>query len=347
MPQANTNPQAPNAPAQVDVVSTQSGSLVAQGDVAMRLMQNNFNVEALRTQDFLRKDDWLHFDNTVIEIARATLVGVADVISAGLTLDVPNALGVTRIEWERMGDMGPAELNMAGVTEGRNDTIQFDLVGMPLPIVHKDFWINIRKLEASRNSGMPLDTTQAAICARKVSEKIESMLWDGDTSLGTNNTIYGYTTATDRITGSKTDHTWANGTGAMIIADATEMVAAAKAKEMRGPFQFYVSYGAMSNLGNDFKAESDKTILQRLLEVPGVAGVKETSYLTNGEVVAVQMSRDVVDIVDGLQPTVVQWPSLGGMVQNFKVMAIMVPRIKSTITGQSGIIHYSLSGTPT
>lgn len=344
MPNANipTGSTALSAPVQIDTVQNNGGGLAASGDVARVLMQNGFNIQALRTQDYLRKDDWLHFDNTVIEIARDTLIGVADVVNAGLTLDVPNAMGVTRIEWERMGDMGPAELNMAGVTEGRNDTVQFDLVGMPLPIVHKDFWINIRKLEASRNGGMPLDTTQLSICARKVSEKIESMLWNGDTSLGTNNTIYGYRTATDRITGSLTA-SWSlsTTTGANMVADIIKMVAAAKAKQMRGPFQFYVSYAAMSNMGNDFKAEGDKTILQRLLEIPGVKGIKESSYVADGDVIAVQMTRDVVDMVDGIQPTVVQWPSLGGMVQNFKVLAIMVPRIKSTITGQCGILHYS------
>src|SRR5690606_23513867 len=127
---------------------------------------------------------WVQFDNTVIEIARHRLIGVGDLIERGLTYNVPNAMGVTKIEWERSGDMGPAELSMAGVTEGRNDTMDFDLVSMPLPIIHKDFWINIRKLEASRNGGMPLDTTQAAVCSRKVSERIESMLFLGDTTLG-------------------------------------------------------------------------------------------------------------------------------------------------------------------
>lgn len=332
----------PNAPAQIDVLSANGvGGLAGGGQVAMKLLSSNFNVEALRTQDYLRKDDWLQFDNKVIEIARHALVGVGDLISRGLVYNVPNAMGVTRIEWERMGDMGPAELNMAGVTEGRNDTVGFDLVGMPLPIVHKDFWINIRKLEASRRNGMPLDTTQAEICARKISERIESMLFLGDTSLGPNNVIYGYANAPNRITGSTTA-SWATATGAQILADVIDMIGKAKAKEMRGPFMFYVNYAAMSNLGNDFKAESDKTILQRILEIPGVAGVKESYYIPDGDtVIAVQLTSDVVDIVDGIQPTVVQWDSLGGMVQNFKVLAIMVPRVKSTIIGQSGIIHYT------
>lgn len=327
--------------AEVDIVTQSGGGLQGSGSVAIRLMESGFNVQALRTQDYLTKDAWTNFDNKIIEIARQRLIGVADLIERGLTYDVPNAMGVTRIEWERMGDMGPADMNMAGVTEGRNDTLGFDLVGMPLPIVHKDFWINIRKLTASRNSGTPLDTTQAEICARKVSERIESMLFLGDTTLGTNNQIYGYATAPDRITGSTTT-SWATATGDQIVADVLAMIGAAKAKEMHGPFMFYVNYTAMTNLGNDYKANSDKTILQRVLEIPGVAGIKESYYVPNADTVfAVQLTSDVVDVIDGIQPTMVQWDSLGGMRQNFKVLAIMVPRVKSTITTQSGIIHYT------
>lgn len=330
-----------HSPAQVDTVVNEGGILNASGDVAERLMANNFNVNALRTQDYLPRDSWVQFDNAIISIARQELIGVGDLISRGLTYNVPNALGVTRIEWQRTGDLGPAEMNMAGVTEGRNDRPEMDTVHMPLPIIHKDFWINIRQLEASRNAGMPLDTTMAEVCTRKISERIESMLFLGDTSLGTNNVIYGYATAPDRVTGSTTA-SWATATGDQILDDVIAMIGAAKAKEMRGPFLFYVNYAAMSNLGNDYKAESDKTILQRILEIPGVAGVKESYYIPNGDtVIGVQLTRDVVDIVDGIQPTMVQWDSLGGFRKNFKVLAIMVPRVKSTFAKQSGIIHYT------
>lgn len=330
-----------NSPAQVDTITSQGGGIRGSGLVAQRLLQNNFDVQSLRTQDFLRKDAWTHMDDKVIEIARHRLRCVGDLMTRGLTYSVPNALGVTKIEWERMGDMGPAEMNMAGVTEGGNDTTEFDLVSMPLPIVHKDFWINIRKLEASRRDGIPLDTTQVEVCTRKVSELIESMLVLGNTSLGANNPIYGYATAPNRVTGSTTA-SWATTTGANILIDVLAMLEAAQADEMYGPFVIYVSYGAMNNLMNDYKAESDKTILQRILELDAIEAVRESYYIPNGDtVIMVQMTSDVVDIIDGIQPTVVQWDAMGGMVSHFKVMAILVPRVKSTFAAQSGIIHYT------
>ena len=55
----------------------------------------------------------------------------------------------------------------------------------------------------------------------------------------------------------------------------------------------------------------------------------------------IQMTRNVVDLVVGMQPTMLEWSGEGGLQSFFKVMAIMVPRIKSTSSGQSGVIVLS------
>src|SRR5688572_27041238 len=106
-------------PAQVDNLSTLATRGGAGAGVAMKLLQSGFNVDALRPQDTLRRDDWIFFDNTVVDIARTRLIGIADLIRQGLVMNLPNALGHTRVEWERIGDMDPAEISMAAVTEGR------------------------------------------------------------------------------------------------------------------------------------------------------------------------------------------------------------------------------------
>jgi hypothetical protein len=55
----------------------------------------------------------------------------------------------------------------------------------------------------------------------------------------------------------------------------------------------------------------------------------------------VMMVKEVVDMIDGFMPRVVQWQEMGGMVFNYKVMCIEVPRIRNDILTQSGIVHYS------
>lgn len=312
--------------------------------VMQRLMESNFDANVLRTNDVLRKDDWVRFDKAVVDIARGRLRGVADLYAAGLTYSVPNALGVTRVEWERQSDMSPAQIDMSGVTEGRNDRLTWDLVGIPLPIIHKDFNINIRALHASRNGGSPLDTTQAEVAARKVAEAAEAMLFDGYGSIVMqNSTIYGYTTAPDRSTVSAAAADWdATTDGANILADVMEMIGKLQADKFYGPYVLYVPLDYHTNLGNDFKTNSDKTIMQRLKEVPGIQDIRPSENLTS-EAILVQLTRDVVDMIDGMQPTTLMWPSHGGMVYNFKVMAIMAPRFKSDRNGQSGICHATMS----
>lgn len=326
-----------NAPVITDTIN---GSGSGSGGVATRLLQANFDVNSLRTNGVLRKDEWIQFDNTVIQIARANLVGVADLMSRGLTYPIANALGITRVEWERISDITPAEISMSGIKESENDRPVYDLASVPLPIFHKDFTVNIRALEASRRGGNPLDTTTAALAARKVAELMETTLFNGATVLGSNNAIYGYTTAPNRNTGSTTAD-WDTATGANIMTDVLAMIGKAVTDNFFGPYVLYVSAGSFVHMGDDFKAESDRTIMERVMAVPQISAIRPTKDIVAGTVLLIQMSSDVVDLVDGLGPTTVEWESHGGMVMHFKVLAIMVPRMKSDYNTQSGIVHYS------
>lgn len=328
--------------ANVDIINVnKSGGTVGMSVLAQRLMENNFNVNALRTNDVLRKDEWLKFDEKVIEVARERLVAVNDLMSRGLSYALPNALGVTKIEWEQVSDFGSAEISMGGLTQGQNERITFDLVGMPIPIVHKEFQINIRQLEASRKLGQSLDTTQAMLASRIVSERIEALVFNGSNIAGSSFKIQGLTTATNRTTGSTTVD-WNVATGAQIIFDILAMIGDAESNQMFGPFVLYVSKASYTHMGDDYKANSDITILERIKKIPGIAAIIPTSNITdNGVAILVQVTSDVIDMIDGIQPTMVMWESQGGFLINFKVLAIMVPRIKDTMTDQSGIVHYS------
>lgn len=330
----------------VDTVTSGNGAFSGSGPVAMRLLQSGFDINALRlnadinAQGVLRKDEWIQFDNAILPVARQRLVAVGDLMSRGLSMPIPNALGTTRVEWERVSDMDPAVISMSGVTNGQNDRMTFDLQGIPLPIVHRDFFLNIRALEASRKNGQSLDTMQAQLASRLVSEKVEEIFFKGATIGSGTNTIYGITTHPNRNTGTVTA-SWLTASGDQIIADINLMIAAAIGKNMFGPYILYVPMLVDNKLDNDLKAASDKTIRSRILEIPSILAIKASPNLTASNIVLMQATNDVVDILDGIQPTAVMWESQGGFVLNFKVMAIVVPRIKSDFKSQCGIVHYS------
>lgn len=315
------------------------GLLNQSGSVAARLLASNFNVNALRTNGTLQKDEWVYFDNTVVQIARKYLVITQELMARGMTMNLPNALGHTMIEWEKQGDMDPAIITMSGLSESQNDRIIYDLDNMPVPIIHKDFNINIRALAASRNKGLPLDTTQAQIASRKVSELIETLIFDGASVLGSGKPIYGLRTAPYRNTGSLAE-SWLTSSGDSIVRDTNAMLTALDNDNMYGPYGMFIGSSVGIRFGEDYKSESDRSIMERLRTIENLAFIKTTKDLAPGEVIVFQLTPDVIDLVMGMTPTTIEWDTHGGMITNFKVMAIIVPRVRNDLLNQSGIAHY-------
>ncbi len=328
----------PNA-AQIDTISTQGGSLRATGDVATRLLQSGFNVQALRTNDVLRKDEWSQFDTALIEVQRQRLPLVSALVAAGLTFPISNGLGTTILEWEDVSDMEPADVSMSGVTRGESDTLEFNLSSMPLPIVHKDFTINIRKLEASRTLGQPLDTTQAELAGRLVAEATEAMVIDGHaTRVGTAQ-IFGLDTVANSQAITMTNLWDTTTTPAEYLIDVLASIAALQVDFMYGPYAMVINYTTFNRMQNDYDVSGSSLLStqQRLMAVEGISTIIPSTNVAANTAYIFQLTRDVIDEVIGLQPTTVQWETQGGMQMHFKVMSIMVPRVRFTQTLQSGV----------
>lgn len=296
---------------------------------------------ALRTLDTLRHDEWKFFDDAIVKEGVIRLVGVADLLGAGLVRPVPNALGKMVFGYDKATDMDPATTSLDGLSRTSNDVQEFELNQVPLPITHKDFFINLRKLAASRERGESLDTTQAGTAGRTVAEQLEKMLFQGGPVFG-GLSIYGYTTHPDRNTsGFGTNGDWGQAakTGENILADIQTMKTALHADRFYGPYWIYVPADVASKLDGDFKANSDKTIRQRILEIDGILGIRVADQLPTSNVVMVQATVDVTAWVQGENLQAVQWDTYGGFQLNFKAFAIGVPLIRSDIQGRSGVYH--------
>ena len=332
----------------MDLIMAGGGEVSARGGVAERLLAKGMDVNALRTNAVLRKDEWEQLDAALINIARERLNAVSDLVSRGLTYQVGNGMGTTIVQHETVSEMTAAQITMDGVTRGDNDRVTFNLVSTPLPVIHHDFQISARVLAASRQSGSPLDTTQIEEATRQVAETTEAMLINGVSSgdsktlgFGTGAaSINGYTSTNNKYTISAKWDVAAT-TGATILADVLAMIAAAHADRMFGPFVLYIPTNYWVKLQDDYKAQSDKTILSRILEIAGIDAVTPVDKLADSNVLLVQMTKSNVDMVIGMQPTTVEWETQGGMMMMFKVMSIMVPRIKYDQGNRSGIVHAS------
>ncbi len=322
--------------------------MVSKGfTTAQRLLASGLKVNALRTNATLRKDEWVQYDQAVVNAAQLRLVGVADLMSRGLVYRFGNGLGKTVLEYEDASDMSDAQVSMDGVTRGKNDRIEFDLNYLPLPVTHKDWFLNIRVLNATRAGNSNLDTTQAALAARKVSEAIENYLFNGSSSFTFGGgTIYGLTDHPYINTGSLTaDWATTSTTGDNILDDVKAMKQESITARHFGPWMLYIPTAYETALDDDFKAASDKTIRQRIKEISGIIDIRVADKLTTSggknRVVLVQMTEDVVRMVEGLPITNVEWQEQGGMITNYKVMTILVPQVRADQDQRSGVTVYT------
>ena len=311
----------------------QSKIIVVNGNTG-KVGKLKINASAL-----LRYDEWKDLDRTVVQAGMQRMVALNDLRSRGLTHQL-GSIGQTVSMWETMSDMTEASVAMSAITRGEKDAAQFGTAQVPVPIVFKEFSVELRRLEASRRFGAGIDIVQAEIAGRLVGEKSEKMLFLGAGVQVDGATIYGYTTHPNRNTVTLTKN-WdaSDKTGAEILVDVQAMLASARSDRYYGPYMLYIPSAYEGVLDGDYRANDDRTIRQRILALSGIAGIQVSDFLTANNVVLVQLTRDVVDLAIAQDITTVQWSLMGGMQEEFKVMAVWVPRVKSGPGGESGIVH--------
>lgn len=291
----------------------------------------------------LRKDQWKMLDDAVVRAAQPRLRLVGDLRGRGLELNLPNGMSRVILEYETMGDISPATISMDGMRESERDRPEFDIRGLPLPIIHKDFWYSTRQILVSRNGGTPLDTTTAELAARKCAEEAEKLTLGTASSYSyAGYTVYGLTNFPSRNTHSmtlptETSPAW---TGATLVSEILAMIAKAQADYQYGPYVLYYSPAWDAYLDADYSAtKGDNTLRQRIMQIGSLQNLVSLDYLTGYQMILLQPTSDNVRMVVGMDFTTVQWESNGGMRQNFKVLGIIVPQLRSDPDGNSGIVH--------
>lgn len=340
----------------------------AMGSVANILMANNFDPNVMRpyigadgrhyfttvnskgvavpqirhnADATLRYDEWKQIDQAVIQAAQSRLRAVADLRGAGLQYVIPNGMGKTVLMSESQSDISGASVTMDGMEKSAGDRPEYGSVNLPLPIIHKDFSFSLRQISTSRQGGSPLDTTMAALAGRKVAEAAEE-LTVGSTTLGVNfggGQIYGYTTYPDAIGFTHTSPEASGWTPALTISEVLQMCKASVTAFHYGPWVLYYGPAWMEKMNDEYKVYSNDTLVTRLKKIENLTDVRMLDTLSGYDLVLVQQTSDVARMVVGMDITTLQWDTEGGMKQNFKVMAILVPQLRSDFNGNTGIVH--------
>lgn len=320
------------------------GNAPTGNGLAQALIRSNLSIPALRALSPLSEDAQRVVDQAVIRVGLDRLTIFADILAAGLTFPITDPLSVTEVQWEYVTETGGAQRTMLPQARGEYELPDRTFTRIPVYLTTDDFSLNIRTLRMSERIGQPLDTTLVEQATRRVNEALEDALING---AGVQ--VGGYSTPglLDAPNANYIAYTggesWAvaGHTGEEIYADVESMISAAIAAKRYGPYTLYVPTNYGTKLNQDYKSATSGTILQRLQEI-NVGGqnlvVKSADMLPADKTILLQLTSDVVDIIDGQRPTTIPWTSIDGFTLYWMVMAIMVPRVKTDGNATSGIV---------
>ena len=340
----------------------------AHGSVASKLLSNGFDVNALRPwvgkdgrhymvansegkpkavpmmvgNATLRREEWIQVDTAVTTAARERLRLIADLRGAGLTYTIPNGMSKTVMDSQRMGDITAATISMDPARKSEGDRPEFDIINLPLPVIHKDFFFNARQIATSRNMGASIDTTTAELAARRVVEEAEKLCIGapGTPFSYGGGTIYGLTNFPQRLTKVLTAPSLSNWTGKLFIDQILAMRQQSMNNSYFGPWVLYNSPAWDQYLDADYSTlKGDNTLRDRVRAINGISDVRTLDFLTGFQIILVQQTSDVIRLVQGMDITTLQWETDGGMRVHFKVMAIWVPQVRADFQNQTGIVH--------
>lgn len=326
-------------------------SIVRNGVICRRTMY-----EELAANGVLREDDTREMEEALVRVSRRDLVAVADLRAAGLTVMLRN-IGVTFYEFERVSPVGEATQGMSILSLGDRDLVGFGKTGVPVPVTASQFRLDARQEAAGRtSSGEPVSLTNVEEHTRAVAEKLEDTLVNGSDVVLGGNPLPGYTTYSAREQLSFSDVEWSDPsiTPGAPIADVIAMRGALRANGFTGPYILYLPTNFDGAIDEDYKAESDRTLRERLLSINGISAIRILPSLPDSNVLLVQMTRSVVQAAIGQDITTVTWDLMGGLATNWAILAVMTFAIKAgwaraplsqgelpPLTLASGIAHLS------
>ena len=312
------------------------------------------SVASLRALSPLNDKAQVLVDKAVVEVGLERLTLVADLLADGLTYPVTDPLSVTQIEWESISKTGGAQRTMSPKARGENQLPERTISRLPLYLTTDDFSVGIRTLKMSQRVGQPLDMTLIKQATRRVNEALEDAAINGATTIdgqamvvggysapGLNNAPNANTKALSvDWTGTNTVGT----TGPLCVDDVLAMISTLQADKKFGPYNLYLGTKAGNMIEGDFKANTTDTIRQRLERIQAGGrplNIRVADQMPNAstgvQATMVQMTSDVIEIVNGQPPVVIPWTSLDGFTLYWLVMAIMVQRVRSDYDGNSGV----------
>lgn len=310
-----------------------------------RLMANSWDVkqtikdQILHGHTELRTDEYKEIDSAVVEKHRNKVTMLADLRAAGLVNQL-GGLGSMFTEYENVSGMTDADVTMDGETSTEEDEVNKGFVPTPVPLISKRFRMNLRKLEASRQRGDSLDTTNAREATEIVTRKVDSMFFESNFTYGGASTQG----LIDVVSNSDGDcaQDW-DGTPGNIFDDINTLIGNLFAKGYEGPYNLYLNPGQYNIFwGADAEGTGDMGSVQdRVEDHPLINKVEWSAGVPDKHAVLVQMSSDVIEFKEAEPITTLDWESGSGFTRYWMVFLAGIPVIKKDSDGNYGTAYIS------
>jgi uncharacterized linocin/CFP29 family protein len=274
-----------------------------------------------RAQAPLVEEEWQQLDEAVVRAVRPVLVG-----RRVLPVKQLAGVGVMEVQWDEISEMSPGIISMYGETPAE-DIITYTRKSLVVPILHKDFRIHWRDLEASRRFRTPLDTSNAEAAALAVAQLEDELILSGEIA-GTHRLgIEGLTTATGRQTKASVGP-WATSPNA--VTDITQAMELLLAENFTTPYDLLLQPSAYMD-AHSFIANTGILQIEKIRELIGgniyvTPNLKAADGGTDSAILMKSGAENAdLCVAQDLKTFYMQMVNMN---HHFKVYEAVVPRIK-------------------
>jgi len=303
----------------------------------------------------LLQEDWEFIDSEVRQVRQKNMRFVNWLLDKDCVINLPNGFATTQYTWQDISEMSGADLSMDGLKQTDVDRVEYTPGSIPLPIISKNWRLNLRYLAESRNKGIPMDTFAVSECAREVTKFAENMVVVGTANFKyAGNIIYGLLDSPNvaaLTTGTNFTKAWDDVTitGNDILQDFLAMVGEMNSNKHYGPkFTLWLPQKYQTALALDYdSAKPGLTIAERLMNTGMLDSIEYSAFFTQDSsskdrVVLIDANKNNIAVISGMPFRDFEWQSLGGWVIDHKIAGIYVPLIRADSGGTKGIVKATL-----
>lgn len=284
------------------------------------------------------KDTWGMWDREAVQIQRDVL-SVYNDLSSSLSMGMP--IGKLVHHFQTVSDSSQVNVSLDGRGKGKTDQPVIEYHGTPLPIIDSPFSFGWRQVEAARTEGYSLDAAASSNAQRKVAEKLEDIVLNGDSSISVGgDTLYGLLNHPERNTRS-TGQTLNGATGVEWEAEVSATLKALHAANFRTEVTLYMNwddyfYATSTEYSTQY---GGKKIIDAVRTMAGVQNIVPASKVPANTIIGVVKRREVVQVLNGM-PMITRALTRQNPEDdyNLMVMAASALEIKFDAEGQCGIV---------